>query len=69
MFTSIIPSIALGELGVRSTVNLHLYSLNHSNDTAVLVASFMLWLVNIAIPALVGALCSFYIKWYKPANK
>ncbi len=62
-FTSLIPSIALGELGVRGSVNLHLFSLNHNNDTTVLVASFLLWLINLAIPALVGAICSFFIKW------
>ena len=59
LLTSLIPSIALGELGVRGSVNLHLFSLNHSNDTAVLVASFLLWLINLAVPALIGAVCTF----------
>ncbi len=69
MLTSLIPSIALGELGVRGSVNLSLFSLNHANDSAVLVASFLLWLINLAIPALIGAMCSFYIKWNKSAQR
>lgn len=63
MLTSVIPSIALGELGVRGSVNLQLFSVNHLNDTAVLVASFLLWLINLAVPALIGAISSFYIRW------
>ena len=69
MLTSLIPSIALGELGVRGSVNLSLFSAHHANDEAVLVASFLLWLINLAIPALLGALCSFYIKWNSSAAK
>lgn len=69
MLTSIIPSVALGELGVRGSVNLNLFSLNHENDTAILVASFLLWLINLAIPAIIGALCSFYIRWNNSSEK
>ncbi len=63
LLSSLIPSIALGELGVRGSVNLNLFSANHIHDTEVLVASFLLWLINLAIPALMGALSSFYIRW------
>lgn len=63
MLTTIIPSIALGELGIRGSVNLYLFSPNHLYDTQVLIASFLLWLINLAIPALIGAICSIYIRW------
>ncbi len=69
MLTSVIPSVALGELGIRGSVNLNLFSSNHVHDTSILVASFLLWLINLAIPALIGALCSVYIRWNNSSAK
>ncbi len=69
LLTSIIPSVALGELGIRGSVNLNLFSANHAHDTSILVASFLLWLINLAIPAVIGALCSVYIRWNNSSEK
>jgi len=35
------------------------------NDEAVLMASFALWLINLAVPAAIGSLMIFYFNFRK----
>lgn len=49
------PSIALIELGVRGKIALFFMGKVAANEIAVLSASFILWGVNLLIPALIGA--------------
>ena len=61
-----IPSVALAELGVRSSVALSVFSVWYglsqqlADDVTlgIMVSASVLWIINIAIPALVG---SFYV--------
>lgn len=71
LFITVIPTVALSEIGVRGAVSVFLFSLyfkqvNHrfslQEEIAVLTAAFTLWAINIIIPALLGALLSFRIK-------
>lgn len=57
-----IPSFALAELGIRSsvavsvfTIYYHPHGLNSQQTIAIIAASSLLWIINIAIPALVGS--------------
>lgn len=49
-----IPSIALAELGVREAIAVGLINQPHILPIAVLCATFSLWFINLAIPALSG---------------
>lgn len=49
------PSIALIELGVRGKIALAITKVITANEIAVLSASFLLWGINLLIPALIGA--------------
>lgn len=49
-----IPSIALAELGVREAVALSFFSVTSTPSITVVSATFTLWLINVAIPALIG---------------
>lgn len=71
LFITVIPTVALSEIGVRGAVSVFLFHL-YFNQTShifslqeeivVLTAAFALWAINIIIPALLGALLSFRIK-------
>jgi len=67
-----IPTITLTELGIRGSVALYfigLYFDFHNpggrNDLGIVTASSVLWLINLAIPALIGAIFVFRLKFFR----
>lgn len=67
-----IPTVALTELGVRGSVSVFLFGLlanNNSPDSgtllAIVSASTLIWLLNIAIPSLAGIFVIFRIKFFR----
>jgi uncharacterized membrane protein YbhN (UPF0104 family) len=67
-----IPTIALTELGIRGSVALYfvgLYFDVHNpagqNDLGIITASSMMWLINLAIPAIFGAIFVFRLKFFR----
>lgn len=54
IMNSIIPSITLAELGVGEMVELKLSEIY--DDVAVVLSTLSLWIINILIPSIVGAL-------------
>lgn len=66
-FITIVPSIALGELGMRSGVNLLVFFPYFANNAGILLVTFLLWFINLALPALAGALGILYIRIRKPS--
>ena len=59
---AVVPSIALSELTVRGSVALYFLSPAAANPAAILAATSVLWLINLAIPAILGALSVFYFR-------
>ncbi len=59
---SVVPTFALTELGVRGAVATYFFGFVTLDLTAVLNASFCLWLINLAIPALIGIFFVFQFK-------
>lgn len=62
LLISIIPSIAMGELGMRGGINLYVFSTRFPDAAAILISTFLLWFINLAIPAMAGAIGLLYIK-------
>jgi hypothetical protein len=67
-----IPTVALTELGVRGSVSVFLFGLlagssglDASASLAVVSASTLIWLVNIALPSLAGVLVIFRLKFFR----
>lgn len=60
---TIIPSIALGELGIRGSVNLAVFGSIGVSALGVLVSTFALWSINIALPAVLGAISVLFLKF------
>ena len=61
MIVTFIPSPFMGNLFTREAVVLLLLS-NYNNAPAVLSASFILWVINIAFPAILGSFIFFFNK-------
>jgi len=53
--TTVIPTLAFSEIGVRGGAALVFVGLFSDNALGILSASILLWILNIALPALVGA--------------
>jgi uncharacterized membrane protein YwzB len=67
-----IPTVALTELGVRGSVSVFLFGLlagssglDASASLAVVSASTLIWLVNIALPSLAGVMVIFRLKFFR----
>jgi len=52
--TTLIPTIALGELGVRGSVAVWVLGNISTASSSIISASILLWILNLAIPALIG---------------
>jgi hypothetical protein len=55
LIISIIPTFALVEWGVRGATALAIIGLVSDNNSGVLAASTSLWIINIALPAIIGS--------------
>jgi hypothetical protein len=72
LLITIIPSIALSELGIRGSLSLYLFGfyVNTSGEmgdesaAGILAASFLLWFINLAIPALTGTVFIFNLRFF-----
>jgi len=62
---TIIPTIALVELGVRGGVSIFFLSYLTDNTLGILSASYSLWLINLVLPAIIGAGLIFRINFFK----
>jgi uncharacterized membrane protein len=54
LIASIIPTLLLSEIGVRSSVAVFVFGMVTDNIIAIVLASLLLWIINIALPAMLG---------------
>lgn len=70
---TMIPTVAITELGIRGSVSLFLIGLYYGNplelpttiSLGIVAASTTLWIINLAIPALAGGLFVFNLKFFR----
>jgi hypothetical protein len=62
---SVIPTIAITEIGVRGSVALFLFGLISSNTVGILSATFVMWIINLLLPALIGTAFIFTLKFFR----
>ena len=64
---SYIPSFALLELGVKTAVSIFILNLMGVNnyDNKILLASSALWIINIALPSVLGLILIWRIKFFQ----
>jgi hypothetical protein len=76
LLMTIIPTIALTELGVRGSVSLFVFASyfeplgNWSSkiELGVVSASTILWLINLAVPAILGAVFVYSLRFFRKYN-
>lgn len=56
MIASFIPTIVISEIGVRGSIALFVFGTVSDMDIQIILASILLWLINVALPALFGLL-------------
>lgn len=61
-FITLIPSIALGELGIRGGVNIALFGYAGALSSDILLATFGIWMINLVLPAMLGAISLLFLK-------
>ena len=62
---SIIPTIALTELGVRGSVAIYFFGFLSSNAIGIMTASFALWIINLVVPAVIGVFFVYQLKFFR----
>ena len=65
---SCIPTISIAELGIRGSVAIYFFGMVSGNKLGILTASFGLWIINLVLPALIGSLFVFNLKFYRKNN-
>lgn len=72
LLMTIIPTIALSEVGVRGSVSLYVFGLffgtavmSENLNQQIVTASSALWLFNLALPALLGALFIYRLNFFR----
>lgn len=76
LLMTIIPTIALTELGVRGSVSLFIFTLyfnpiglwSTQTGVGVVSATSLLWLINLAIPALLGVIFVYSLRFFRRNN-
>ncbi len=59
LFSSVIPSISIAELGFRVGFGIHFIGAIWPNIMGITAASIFLWMINVAIPGLIGVWMPF----------
>jgi len=54
LVSTLIPTVMLTELGVRGSVAVAFFATSASNEEGVFMASTVLWLINLGLPAMAG---------------
>ncbi len=65
LVTSVIPTFALTEIAVRSGVAIYFFGTISTSHASILAASLFLWIINLAIPALIGGVFVYKLKFFK----
>jgi hypothetical protein len=60
LFTTLIPTTTLAELGIRGSLAIFIIGFFSQNIPGIVLASFTLWITNLALPAIIGSI--FLIK-------
>ncbi len=70
---TMIPTVAITELGIRGSVSLFLVGIYFGNplhmppetNLGIVAASTALWIINLALPAMIGAVFVFKLKFFR----
>ena len=65
LVTSVIPSFALTEVVTRGAVAYTFFSYVTPDTAAVVAASLVVWIINLALPAVIGSAFTWQLKFFR----
>ncbi|MEI7594665.1 MAG: lysylphosphatidylglycerol synthase domain-containing protein [Bacteroidota bacterium] len=65
LILTIVPTIALADIGIRGTIVLYFIGFISANQSGILSASILLWFINLAFPAFIGAFFIYQLKLFR----
>jgi hypothetical protein len=65
---AIIPTISIAELGIRGSVAIFFFGMLSGNNLGIITASFALWLINLALPDVIGSFFVFNLKFFRKSK-
>ena len=65
LFMTLTPTIAITEIGVRGSVALLVLGVFSNNLVGILSSTVLLWIINLIIPAIIGSLFIFNLKFFR----
>lgn len=65
LITSVVPSFALTEIATRGAAAVFLFGAVTGDSIGVMTASFIVWFINLALPALIGTAFIWKLKFFK----
>jgi hypothetical protein len=74
---SVVPTVTLTELGIRDSAAVYFFGIwfSHSGGMTdpiligILSASTLLWIINLAVPAVIGTLFVFRLKFFRKSSQ
>jgi len=52
---TLLPSMAIADLGIRSSIALFLFGMLSANSAGIVISIFLIWLINLALPSIIAA--------------
>ena len=65
LFMTLTPTVAITEIGVRGSVALLVLGIFSNNIVGILSSTVVLWIINLIIPAIIGSLFIFNLKFFR----
>lgn len=65
LVSSIIPTFALTEVVVRGGVAVYFFSMYTTDHAVIVLSSLIIWVINLALPAVVGSLFIWKLKFFE----
>jgi uncharacterized membrane protein YbhN (UPF0104 family) len=65
LITSVVPTFALTEIATRGATAVYIFSCISNDTNAIVTASLVVWLINLALPALIGSAFIWQLKFFK----
>ena len=66
---SLIPTFSLSELGIRGSVAISIFAAFGMTNASILASSLLLWIINLAIPALLGSFFIYRLRFFRNDGK
>ncbi|NPA45090.1 MAG: hypothetical protein GXO49_06120, partial [Chlorobi bacterium] len=60
--SSVIPTFTFAEIGIRGTAAIFFIGMFSSNIVGIISATALLWIINLAIPAIIGSVLFYRTK-------